>query len=253
MSRAFAKYEAVVLKGNRYTLLTAGDAIDAGLAGFALTFSLQISHDMLFLVRRFTNLELALVSVERIKEYSEIEQEKPEIIEPRPPAHWPHAGAIEVDKLTVRYAPELPDVLHEISFSVRPGEKVGIVGSTGCGKSTLALSFFRFVEAWSGQIVVDGLDIAGIGLKDLRSHLTIIPQDPTILSGTLRTTLDIFGEFTDAEIFDALRRVHLIKPGEEPGQAEDGANESPFFNLDGEVAEGVRLSTLSSVERALSS
>lgn len=145
---------------------------------------------MLFLVRRYTALELAMVGVERIKEYSEVAQEAPEIVEPRPPAHWPHAGGVNVDKLTIRYAPELPNVLHELSFRIEPGQKVGIVGATGgcstlgkhtfdaradpigtitgCGKSTLALSFFRFVEAWSGKIVIDGVDISKIGLKDLR-------------------------------------------------------------------------------------
>lgn len=101
----------------------------------------------------------------------------PEIVEPRPPAHWPQ-GHIEVNKLRIRYAPELPDVLQDLTFSIKAGEKVGIVGSTGCGKSTLAASFFRFVEAHSGSIVIDGIDISKIGLLDLRSRLTIVPQDP---------------------------------------------------------------------------
>jgi ABC-type multidrug transport system fused ATPase/permease subunit len=101
----------------------------------------------------------------------------PEIVEPRPPAHWPQ-GHIEVKKLRIRYAPELPDVLQDLTFSIKAGEKVGIVGSTGCGKSTLAASFFRFVEAHSGSIVIDGIDISKIGLLDLRSRLTIVPQDP---------------------------------------------------------------------------
>ncbi|KAL8277515.1 hypothetical protein RQP46_010070 [Phenoliferia psychrophenolica] len=239
LSIRFALLSAVVVALTGYVLLRAGDKVDAALAGFALTFSLNIANDILFLVRRYTALELAMVGVERIKEYSECEQEAPEIIEPRPPAHWPHAGEIHVEKLSIRYAPELPDVLHELSFSVLPGQKVGIVGATGCGKSTLALSFFRFVEAWAGKIIVDGLDIAKVGLKDLRSRLTIIPQDPTILSGTLRETLDIFGEYGDEEIFSALRRVHLIKPEEDITQSvEDGANRSPFFNLDSQVSEG---------------
>lgn len=114
-----------------YVLLTAGEHVDAALAGFALTFSLNIANDMLFLVRRYTALELAMVGVERIKEYSEVAQEAPEIVEPRPSAHWPHAGGVNVDKLTIRYAPELPNVLHELSFKIEPGQKVGIVGATG--------------------------------------------------------------------------------------------------------------------------
>ncbi|KAM0789106.1 hypothetical protein ACM66B_003161 [Microbotryomycetes sp. NB124-2] len=238
LSLRFALLSAIVVALTGYVLIAAGDRIDASLAGFALTFALNISNDMLFLVRRYTALELAMVGVERIKEYSEVSQEAPEIVEPRPPAHWPHSGEILVDHLTIRYAPELPNVLHDLSFKVEPGQKVGIVGATGCGKSTLALSFFRFVEAWSGRIVIDGLDVAKVGLKDLRSNLTIIPQDPTILSGTLRTTLDIFDEYEDHEIFDALRRVHLIRPDENPDEVEEGANRSPFFNLEAEVSEG---------------
>ena len=135
-----------------------------------------------------------------------------------------------------------------------------MVGATGCGKSTLASSFFRFVEASSGSIHIDGIDISKIGLLDLRSRLTIVPQDPgesslcvsschslahysfhlvVILSGTLRSTLDIFGEHEDSEIFAALRRVHLIKESERPDEQEAGANRSVFWNLDAEVAEGV--------------
>jgi ABC-type multidrug transport system fused ATPase/permease subunit len=100
---------------------------------------------------------------------------------------------------------------------VQPREKIGIVGSTGCGKSTLALSFFRFVEATSGKITIDNVDIAKIGLTDLRSQIMIIPQDPTILSGTLRSTLDVFDEYDDADIYEALRRVHLLTAEEEVG------------------------------------
>lgn len=107
------------------------------------------------MVRRYTALELSLVAVERVKEYSEeIEQEAPAIVEPRPAPTWPAKGAIMVDKLSIRYAEDLPDVLHEVSFSVQAGEKIGVVGSTGSGKSTLALSFFRFVEAHAGRIMV---------------------------------------------------------------------------------------------------
>lgn len=114
-----------------YVLIAAGDKVDAALAGFALTFALNIANDMLFLVRRYTALELAMVGVERIKEYSEVVQEAPEIVEPRPPAHWPHAGHISIEHLTIRYAPELPNVLHDLSFQIESGHKVGIVGATG--------------------------------------------------------------------------------------------------------------------------
>ncbi|GAA5837403.1 hypothetical protein JCM5353_002686 [Sporobolomyces roseus] len=237
LSVRFSLLSALVVGFTAYVLIGANGKIDSATAGFALTFALGISNDLLFLVRRYTQLELSMVAVERIREYSLIKQEAPEIIEPRPPAHWPQ-GEIVVSKLHIRYAPELPDVLHDLSFTIKKGERVGLVGATGCGKSTLASSFFRFVEASSGSIHIDGIDISKIGLLDLRSRLTIVPQDPVILSGTLRSTLDIFGEHEDSEIFAALRRVHLIKESERPDEQEAGANRSVFWNLDAEVAEG---------------
>ncbi|THH21147.1 hypothetical protein EW146_g360 [Bondarzewia mesenterica] len=212
--------------------------IDAALAGFALAFATTITNDILFLVRRFVSLEQSMVALERVKEFSEIQREAPEFIEPRPPASWPSKGEIRCEDLVIRYAPDLPDVLHNLNFSINPGEKVGILGRTGSGKSTLALSFFRFVEATEGCIRVDGLDISKMGLTDLRSRLTIIPQDPTILSGTLRSTLDVFDEYEDAEIYEALRRVHLIPSEDDPGETEGNINANVFRNLDFSVSEG---------------
>jgi len=182
-------------------------------------------------------LEQSMVALERIKEYSELQTEPPEFVEPRPPASWPSKGEVVCESLVIRYAPDLPDVLHNLSFSIKPGEKIGILGRTGSGKSTLALSFFRFVEATAGRIVVDGIDISTIGLTDLRSKLTIIPQDPTILSGTLRSTLDVFDEYQEAEIYEALRRVHLIPSGDDEPE-EDSVNINVFRDLDSPVSEG---------------
>ncbi|KZT35927.1 hypothetical protein SISSUDRAFT_1064088 [Sistotremastrum suecicum HHB10207 ss-3] len=212
--------------------------MNAAMAGFALTFASTIMQDLVFMVRRFVGLEQSMVALERVKEFSELAQEPPEFIEPRPPAAWPHEGSIECKDLVIRYAPELPNVLHGISFKIRPGEKVGILGRTGSGKSTLALSFFRFVEATEGSINIDGLDISRVGLTDLRSRLTIIPQDPTILSGTIRSTLDVFDEYEDAEIYEALRRVHLIPSADTPAEGADDVNANVFRNLDSQVSEG---------------
>lgn len=217
------------------TMLTPG--VDAALAGFALAFASTITGDLLFLVRRFVGLEQSMVAVERVKEFSEIDQEPPEFIHPRPAPSWPSEGAIAVQDLSIRYAPDLPNVLHNLNFEIYPGEKVGVLGRTGSGKSTLALSFFRFVEPSEGRILIDGVDISSIGLTDLRSRLTIIPQDPTILSGTLRSTLDVFEEYQDAEIFEALRRVHLI-PAEDTPEEVGTINANVFRNLDSPVSEG---------------
>ncbi|KAG1862050.1 multidrug resistance-associated ABC transporter [Suillus subalutaceus] len=218
--------------------------ISAALAGFALSFA----GGMTWTVRRFVGLEQSMastlaycVALERVKEYSELKREPPEYIEPRPPASWPDRGTIKCENLIVRYAPELPDVLHNLNFEIHPGEKVGILGRTGSGKSTLALSFFRFVEATEGSIIIDDQDISKMGLSDLRSKLTIIPQDPTILSGSLRSTLDVFDEYEDAEIFEALRRVHLIPSDTANDTVEiEGVevNVNVFRNLESPVSEG---------------
>ncbi|KAJ7691594.1 P-loop containing nucleoside triphosphate hydrolase protein [Mycena rosella] len=212
--------------------------IPASQAGFALAFANTITGDLLFLVRRFVGLEQSMVALERVKEYSELTREAPEFVEPRPPASWPSTGAIRCEDLVIRYAPELPPVLHSLTFDINPGEKVGILGRTGSGKSTLALSFFRFVEPTEGKILVDGLDISQVGLTDLRSKITIIPQDPTILSGSLRSTLDVFEEYEDAEIFESLRRVHLIPSDGTPEEEASMVNQNMFRNLDSSVSEG---------------
>ncbi|KAJ7065610.1 multidrug resistance-associated ABC transporter [Mycena amicta] len=217
--------------------------ISASTAGFALAFSNAMLYDLLLVVREFVSLEQAMVGLERVKEYSELTQEPPEFIEPRPDKEWPQEGVVKCEDLVIRYAPDLPDVLHELSFEVKAGEKIGVLGRTGSGKSTLALSFFRFVEPTSGRILIDGVDITKIGLSDLRGRLTIIPQDPTILSGTLRSTLDVFGEYEDKDIFEALRRVHLI-PNDSEAEAQgasatngDEVNANVFRDLDASVSE----------------
>ncbi|KAH7344787.1 multidrug resistance-associated ABC transporter [Rhizoctonia solani] len=211
--------------------------VDASFAGFALAFASTITGDLLFMVRRFVGLEQSMVALERISEFSTIAQEAPEFIEPRPSASWPEKGDISVENLTIRYAPTLPNVLHGLTFDIKARSKIGVLGRTGSGKSTLALSFFRFVEATEGRIVIDGVDISKLGLTDLRSRLTIIPQDPTILSGTLRSTLDVFDEYEDHEIFEALRRVHLLPSTDEP-EVDLGENANVFRDLDSPVSEG---------------
>ncbi|KAI8993635.1 P-loop containing nucleoside triphosphate hydrolase protein [Pilobolus umbonatus] len=186
------------------------DKMDTALAGFCFSFVLLFTDQMFWGVRRYTTLEMSFNAVERVVEFMEMEEEAPAITENRPSDDWPMEGKIDVMNLEVRYAPDLDPVLKNLSFSVKPREKIGVVGRTGSGKSTLALSFFRFIEATQGSIIIDGIDIKTLGTYDLRSKLTIIPQDPTLFSGSLRSNMDPFDQFDDEEIFVALRRVHLI-------------------------------------------
>ena len=128
-------------------------------------------------------------------------------------AAWPPEGRIEVVDLFAGYAPDLPPALKGLTFTVEKNQRIGIVGRTGAGKSTLSLALFRLVEARKGNICIDGVDISRISLYDLRSRLAIIPQDPVLFSGTVRSNLDTFDSHTDAELYDALESVHLRYTG----------------------------------------
>ncbi|KAJ5573698.1 uncharacterized protein N7459_008125 [Penicillium hispanicum] len=196
-----------------FVLINVGK-IDAGAAGLSLTYAVTFTENVLWLVRLYSEVQQNMNSVERVREYLEVDQEAAPILpESRPSAGWPTEGAVEFSGYTTRYRPDLDPVLKEVTFSVKPGEKVGIVGRTGAGKSSLALALFRGLEAEKGRILIDGVDIGSIGLRDLREAITIVPQDPTLFTGTIRSNLDPFGLFSDEEIFTAIRRVHLIGSG----------------------------------------
>ncbi|KAJ5895179.1 hypothetical protein N7495_006870 [Penicillium taxi] len=182
--------------------------ISASLAGFALSFALQSNTAIAMALRQYANIELNMNATERVIEYSNIELENQGGADA--PAAWPTEGRLEVTDLVVSYAPDLPPVLKGLSFTVEKNQRVGVVGRTGAGKSSLTLALFRFLEAREGQIVIDGLDVSKIKLHDLRSRLAIIPQDPVLFSGSVRSNLDPFDEYSDSELYDALARVHLI-------------------------------------------
>ena len=186
--------------------------VEAGLAGFILAYAITFVDSVLWVVRMYTQTEINMNSVERIGEYLELESEKLEGVEP--PAYWPSSeGSIVVDNLSVRYTPELPKVLNQVKLEILPREKVGIVGRTGSGKSTLALCFFRFLEAEEGAIIIDGLDISKVPLKTLRQRLTVIPQDAQLFSGTVRSNLDPFNVYEDADLWRALQQCRLASMG----------------------------------------
>lgn len=214
------------------------DKIDAGLAGLSLSYAISFSESALWIVRLYSNVEMNMNSVERLQEYLEIEEEPPaEIPETEPRASWPEHGAIKVNDLSLRYAPELPRVIKNVTFDVEPTNKIGIVGRTGAGKSTIITAFFRFLDPETGSIVIDGVDISKIGLRNLRQAITIIPQDPTLFTGTIRSNLDPFNQYSDEEMFEALRRVNLISPGETSNN-DSGENQNKFLNLASSVSEG---------------
>ncbi|KAL8741027.1 MAG: hypothetical protein Q9190_006325 [Brigantiaea leucoxantha] len=186
-------------------------SIDAGAAGLSMTYAVMFSENVLWLVRLYSMNEQNMNSVERVNEYLEIDQEAKAVIpETRPPGNWPSHGAIEFINYSTRYRDDFDPVLRNITFNIPAGERVGIVGRTGAGKSSLALALFRGLEAEEGTIVIDNVDIGLIGLQDLREAITIVPQDPTLFTGTIRSNLDPFGLFTDDEIFATLRRVQLL-------------------------------------------
>lgn len=194
-------------------LLVSIPSISASLAGFALSFALQYTVSISMALRMYSNVELEMNATERVIEYSNITIEDQEGDDA--PAAWPTQGRLEVEDLVVGYAPDLPPVLKGLSFTVETNQRVGVVGRTGAGKSSLTLALFRFLEARSGHIYIDGLDVSKIKLHDLRSRLAIIPQDPVLFSGTIRTNLDPFDQYSDGELYDALERVHLISRNED--------------------------------------
>lgn len=183
--------------------------MDASLGGFALGFTLQYTEAVTWVLRNLSNVELGMNATERIIEYAEIDTEDEGGMDA--PATWPSEGTLVVEDLWVGYAPDLPPVLKGLSFRVRKNERIGVVGRTGAGKSSLTLALFRFLEARRGSILIDGLNVSTIKLHDLRSRLAIIPQDPVLFSGTVRSNLDPFDEHDDRELLDALERVHLIE------------------------------------------
>uniref|UniRef100_A0A3Q1CPI7 ATP-binding cassette, sub-family C (CFTR/MRP), member 2 n=1 Tax=Amphiprion ocellaris TaxID=80972 RepID=A0A3Q1CPI7_AMPOC len=206
------------------------DTLESGLVGMSISYALNITQTLNWLVRMNSELENNIVAVERVSEYSEIENEAKWITDSRPPDTWPEEGRLQFEDYKVRYRPGLDLVLHGITCDINSTEKIGIVGRTGAGKSSLTNCLFRIIEAAEGRILIDGIDIAEIGLHDLRNHLTIIPQDPVLFSGTLRMNLDPFERVSDEEIWKVLELSHLkdyvagLQEGLQHEVAEGGEN-----------------------------
>ncbi|XP_062098735.1 ABC transporter C family member 3-like [Humulus lupulus] len=184
--------------------------IDPGIAGLAVTYGLNLNMLQAWVIWNLCQMENKIISVERILQYSSIPSEPPLVIESnRPDPSWPSHGEVNIRDLQVRYAPHMPLVLRGLTCTFPGGLKTGIVGRTGSGKSTLIQTLFRIVDPAAGQIVIDGINVSSIGLHDLRSRLSIIPQDPTMFEGTVRSNLDPLEEYTDEKIWEALDKCQL--------------------------------------------
>ncbi|EPQ27859.1 uncharacterized protein PFL1_04603 [Pseudozyma flocculosa PF-1] len=210
------------------TLLALSGAVSPGSAGLALSSAQLLCQLAYYLVNDFKNISTSFNSLERVAEYQTMPREETNEVAARyrpslPPAGWPSRRAtIAFEDVSLRYAPELPEVLKRVSFVVQPGEKIGVIGRTGSGKSSLASSLFRATELSGGRIVIDGIDIQTIRLHDLRSRLSIVMQDPVLFSGTIRDNLDPFGEYGDDEILAAMRKVNIAAPAASAGDEDGG-------------------------------
>ncbi|XP_044437366.1 ABC transporter C family member 10 isoform X2 [Triticum aestivum] len=203
----------------------------AGFVGMALSYGLSLNISFVFSIQCQCNLANQLISVERVNQYMDLQSEAAEAVEEnRPLPDWPQDGNVEIRNLKIRYREDTPLVLHGISCKFEGGDKIGIVGRTGSGKTTLIGALFRLVEPAEGKIIIDSVDISTIGLHDLRSRLGIIPQDPTLFQGTVRYNLDPLGQFSDQQIWEVLQKCQLLEVVQEKEQGldshvvEDGSN-----------------------------
>ncbi|XP_057483470.1 ABC transporter C family member 10-like isoform X2 [Actinidia eriantha] len=202
---------AIVLSSSALAMIMSHlGASDSGYIGMALSYGLSLNVYLVSSVQSQCMLANLVISVERLEQYMHIPSEAPEVIEcNRPALNWPSIGKVEICDLKVRYRPNAPLVLRGISCVFEGGHKIGIVGRTGSGKTTLIGALFRLVEPSEGHIVIDNVNISTIGLHDLRSHFGVIPQDPTLFSGTVRYNLDPLSEHTDREIWKVLEKCQL--------------------------------------------
>lgn len=260
----------VVVLSMTMSIILSRPNITGGAAGVMIIFASGISDSVRAIIRNLRDYQVKGISIERTSEYRHIEPEDQEQlydthIESLSPSlqKWPKHGHVLFKDVNARYAADQPDILHDISFEISGGQRVGIVGATGCGKSTLAKTIFNFVDISQGSIEIDQIgmrvlqleqtnlikDIATIPLWYLRSKVGIIAQDPVLLSGTLRLNLDLDGNHMDEELYRVLRQVHLIGSGEDtlsanvdPSDSDSEVtivnNSNIFTRLDSEITSG---------------
>lgn len=220
--------------------------ISAASTGLLLSYVLLIAGLLSVLIRTLTLVENQMNSVERLCEYGyDLEQEPAyERSDTKPSPTWPSEGSISFKNVSMSYRPNLPLVLQNVLFDVNASEKIGICGRTGAGKSSIITALYRIVELQQGEIAIDGVDISHMGLKDLRSKLSIIPQDPVLFKGTIRKNLDPFGDFADTDLWASLAKAGLVEESDIESFMRHGEDQHlPKFHLDSQVEEnGVNFS-----------
>ena len=202
----------IILSAASFAIIsvTTGSGLSAGLVGLAMSYALQITQSLNWIVRQTVEVETNIVSVERVLEYARLPSEAPEIISKhRPPAGWPAKGAVSFNGYSTRYRPGLDLVLKNVNLNIKPHEKIGVVGRTGAGKSSLTLGLFRIIEPSDGDVTIDDLSTSTIGLLDLRRRLAIIPQDAALFEGTVRDNLDPGHVHDDTELWSVLDHARL--------------------------------------------
>ncbi|XP_044431466.1 ABC transporter C family member 10 [Triticum aestivum] len=223
---------AAVLSSSAFVMaLLPQGTFTPGFVGMALSYGLSLNTSFVSSIQTQCNIANQIISVERVSQYMDIPSEAAEVVEEnRPLPDWPQVGDVELRDLKIRYRKDAPLVLHGITCRFEGGNKIGIVGRTGSGKTTLIGALFRLVEPAEGKIIIDSVDISTIGLHDLRSRLGIIPQDPTLFQGTIRYNLDPLGQFSDQQIWEVLHKCQLLEAVQDKEQGldshvvEDGSN-----------------------------
>jgi len=190
--------------------VSSGGGPSAGMVGLAMSYALQITQSLNWIVRQTVEVETNIVSVERCLEYARLPSEAPEVLSKhRPKVGWPSQGAVEFKDYSTRYRPGLDLVLKNVNLDIKPHEKIGVVGRTGAGKSSLTLALFRIIEPSSGHIAIDDLNTSSVGLLDVRRRLAIIPQDAALFEGTVRDNLDPAHVRDDTELWSVLAHARL--------------------------------------------